>query len=163
MSLPIRVTDEYEYEHLRESYTDLGVTDEEKMPVVVFVRGDIAYKFVSSPDKPGYGDHQKFKGIFNAIVGGEIIELPVLISNFLERGRFQVFDGRHRATIFMLQHEIIELGSYGAALDPEDYELGSTPFLTHNDHAKKLASMGYLDAPSMAFDTSKCKSKIFTL
>lgn len=162
MPYPIRITDVHEHNHLYETHADEFPCEDDREPVIVFLKGDAAYRFVSDSDRAGYGDIDKLKKAFNLVMDRAEIELPVLHSNHLEKGRFQIFDGRHRATIFMLRDEVIQCGHYGPTLDAESYDLAPTPFLTLSVIARKLLSMGYLAEPSAAFDTTLCRATVFT-
>lgn len=161
MPFPIRITDKHEHDHLEETHALQYPLADDRRPIIAFLDGLSAYRIVSSEDRAGYGDNDKFTKITAAIMDRKVIELPVLLSNYLAKGRFQVFDGRHRATIFMLLPEIARCGHLGPTIDPESYDLSPTPFLTLTIFARKLDELGYLSSAPGAFDMSMCKADVF--
>jgi hypothetical protein len=89
------------------------------------------------------------------------LDISLIETVDLDRGRFRISDGRHRAVVLALRKEILSQKSAGPATEPELYEKEPVPFLTFRDAAEVMKSNGWLVSPSMDFDLQACSSKVY--
>lgn len=167
VKLQIPLTDNGNYEYMR----DLRLLDDSKggikkggemsEPVIVFFHGDAAYEFVSDRRFAGFGKHGKYEYYFQRLQQSMPIDISLIETVDLDRGRFRISDGRHRAVVLALRKEILSQKSAGPAAEPELYEKEPVPFLTFRDAAEVMKSNGWLVPPSMDFDLQACSSKVY--
>lgn len=167
MKRQIPLTDSGNYEYMRDSrrisdsMRGIKYGGEMSEPVIVFFAGEAAYEFVSDRDIPGFGKHEKYEYYFQRLKQSESIDISLIDTVSLERARFRISNGRHRAVVFALRNEILSQMSATPAAKPELYEKEPVPFLTFRDAAENMKSKGLLVPPSIDFDLQACSSEVF--